>query len=341
MSEELRVAVMGLGPIGLRAMTSTLARRGTRLVAAVDLSEEIQGQDAGTLADGEPLGVTVTPSLEAAGAAGSADVVVLCTGSHLDGVTDQIVGCLEWGAAVVSSCEELSFPWYHHPDEASRIDEAARAAGRAVIGTGVNPGFAMDALAMALSGIVERVDGVGIARVVDAGTRRGPLQMKVGAGITTDEFASRKSAGRIGHVGLVESVAMIAAGLGWTLDRIDESLDAVVAADAISTAVVEVQPGRVAGIHHRSVGWIGERALIDLDLKMYVGAPEPGDTVRLEGDPALTAHVAGLHGDIATAAIVANVAAIVRDLRPGLRTMLDLQPLRAPGSDAYPDSAPR
>lgn len=329
--QRIRVALMGLGPIGLGTLRSALRRPGMQLVAAVDVNEALQGQDAGLLAGLDALGVTVSPTLDAAGPAGTADVVLLCTGSHLDRVTDQIVACVEWGAAVASSCEELSYPWFHHPVEARRIDEAAKSAGRAVIGTGVNPGFAMDALAMALSGIAERVDGVKVRRVVDAGTRRGPLQMKVGAGITIEEFEARKAVHAIGHVGLVESAAMVGAGLGWGLDRIDETLEPVVAGEPITTDIVAVEPGGVAGIHHRSVGWIGDKAHVDLDLKMYVGAPDPGDTVVLEGDPPINVRVDGLHGDIATAAIVANVAGVVRDLQPGLRTMLDLQPLRAQG----------
>jgi 4-hydroxy-tetrahydrodipicolinate reductase len=323
---------MGLGPIGLRTMASALAHPGTRLVAAVDVDPALLGRDVGELAGLAPTGVAVSPDLVAAGPPGTADVVLHCTGSHLSQVADQIVACVGWGASVVSSCEELSYPWFHHPAEARRIDDVARGAGTVAIGTGVNPGFAMDALAMAVSGIADRVDSVEVRRVVDAGTRRGPLQMKVGAGITEAEFASRKAEGRIGHVGLVESVAMVGAGLGWELDRIDESLDPVLAQEAISTDIVTIDEGRVAGIHHRSVGWSGDRRLVDLDLKMYVGAPDAGDTIRLAGDPPMTAHIDGLHGDIATAAIVGNVAQVVGGLHPGLRTMLDLQLLRARGT---------
>jgi 4-hydroxy-tetrahydrodipicolinate reductase len=76
------------------------------------------------------------------------------------------------------------------------------------------------------------------------------------------------------------------------------------------------------------------RQVVELDLKMYVGAPDPGDTVRLEGDPPITASINGLHGDVATAAIVANTALAAPQLRPGLRTMLDLQPMRAVATSA-------
>jgi 4-hydroxy-tetrahydrodipicolinate reductase len=311
-------------------MRTTLARQDVRLVAAVDVREDLHGRDAGDVAGIAPLGIDVAPSLAAAAPAGSADVVLLCTGSHLRDVTDQVMACLAWGAAVVSSCEELSYPWFHHPGEATRIDRAARDAGRAVLGTGVNPGFAMDALALALSGVAEGVTGVAVHRVVDAATRRGPLQLKVGAGISIDEFDARKSAGRIGHVGLVESAAMLAAGLGWTVDGIEERLHPVLAERQVTTDVVDVAAGSVAGIHQRVVGSADGSQIIVLDLRMYVAAPDPGDTIRLDGEPPIVARVEGLHGDLATAAILANAASLAPVLGAGLRTMLDVQLLRAP-----------
>jgi len=234
----LRVAVVGLGPIGLAAMRSILARPRTRLAAAVDIRDGLVGKDAGNLAGIGELGVQVAPTLDAAGPAGSADVVLLCTGSRIGDVADQITACLAWDASVVSSCEELSYPWFHHPNEARRIDEAAMDAGRAVIGTGVNPGFAMDTLALAVSGIAESVAAVNVHRIVDAATRRGPLQLKVGAGIRVDEFEARRAAGRIGHVGLIESAAMLGAGFGWTLESIDERLDPVIAGEDVATDVL-------------------------------------------------------------------------------------------------------
>ncbi len=324
----VRTAHLGLGPIGLGALRSVAARPSLEIVAAIDVRSDLAGRDAGEVAGLSPLGVQVSPSLDDAGPHGTADVVVHCTGSHLERETDRILAAMAWGASVVSTCEELAYPWVHHPDHARRIDEAARASGRTVLATGINPGFAMDALGICLSAISERIDRVDVHRVVDAATRRGPLQQKVGAGIEVAEFEARKAAGSIGHVGLVESVAMIAAGLGWQLDRISESLEPVIAETAVRTTVVDVAPGQVAGIRQIAIGHDDGTERIRLHLDMFVDAPTPGDTWTIEGLPPLTGHIHGFHGDVSTAAIAANAAAAIPRLRPGLLTMLDLLPLR-------------
>jgi 4-hydroxy-tetrahydrodipicolinate reductase len=190
------VVHMGLGPIGLATYGVLRQRAWASVVGAVDVKPELRGTDLGVLADGLAAGVRVCPTLAEVGAAGTADVVVHCAGSHLaEGAAEQVLEALAWGANVVSTCEELAYPWFHHRYEAQRIDEAARDAGRTVLATGVNPGFAMDALALYASGISESVTGVRVHRAQEAGTRREPLQRKVGAGITSEEFDARKAAG--------------------------------------------------------------------------------------------------------------------------------------------------
>jgi 4-hydroxy-tetrahydrodipicolinate reductase len=257
-------------------------------------------------------------------------VVVHCAGSHLaQGAADQVLEALAWGASVVSTCEELAYPWYHHPKEAQRIDAAARDAGRTVLATGVNPGFAMDALVLYASGICERVTGVRVHRAQEAGTRREPLQRKVGAGITPEEFAARKTAGKIGHVGLVESVAMISQAFGFDVDTVAESLEPAIATATLTTTFYTIRPGQVAGIVHKARGLKDGAELITLELDMYVGVPTPGDFVTLEGKPNVTVSVAGLHGDICTAAIASNAVRAVQGLPTGLVTMIDAAPLRA------------
>jgi 4-hydroxy-tetrahydrodipicolinate reductase len=320
---------MGVGPIGLATYAVLRARSWARVIGAVDIKPELKGKDVGVLAGGEPSDVLVCPSFADIAPSGEGTVVVHCAGSHLtEGAADQVIEALAWGANVVSTCEELSYPWFHHPAEAHRIDEAARTAGLTVLATGINPGFAMDALALYASGISETVTGVRVHRAQEAGTRREPLQRKVGSGITPEEFARRKVAGKIGHVGLVESVAMVSAAFGFGVDEIAESLEPAIAGRQLVTKYYTVEPGQVAGIIHKARGFKDGRELVTLELDMFIGVPDPGDFVTLEGRPEIKVAVSGLHGDVATAAIAANSVKALAKLPKGLATMLDAAPLR-------------
>ncbi len=329
MTDQVKIVHMGLGPIGLATFRVLGQRPWAKVVGGVDIDPALQGRDIGEVAGEKPVGATVSRSFRDVGPAGTADVVVHCAGSHLAaGATDQVLEALAWGAHVVSTCEELSYPWFHHPREARRIDEAAKAAGKTVLATGVNPGFAMDALALYASGISEEVTGIRIHRAQEAGVRREPLQRKVGAGITLDEFAARKRAGKIGHVGLVESVAMLSTAFGFEIDRIDESLEPAIATTTLTTQYCTVQPGQVAGIIHKARGFAGASEVITLELDMYIGVPDPGDFVTLEGKPNVKVAVSGLHGDVCTAAIAANAVCALARFPSGLVTMIDAAPVR-------------
>ncbi len=323
-----RTVHFGLGPIGLATLRSVAARPQVLVSGGVDVREDLQGRDVGELAGIGRCGARVVRSLSEVGPRGFAEVVVHCAGSHVDRVAGQIIDALAWGASVVTTCEELAYPWFHHPGEARRIHEAALAAGRTVLATGINPGFAMDALAIHLTSVSDSVERVEVRRVVDAGTRRGPLQLKVGAGISPEQFEQRRAAGTIGHVGLVESVALIAAALGWRLSTIEETLDPVLSDAPVMSDVLTVEPGQVAGIRQVAVGRAGSTELIRLHLEMYVGAPDPRDETTIEGRPVISSTTQGLHGDVCTAAITANAVAALPRLRPGLITTIDLLPLR-------------
>lgn len=308
--DPIRVAVVGLGPIGLAVSRLLATRSWAEVVGAVDIDPDLIGRDVGDLCGGEPRRVRVVRTL---GEAGDGDVAVLCTSSRLSVTEPLIAGAVEAGWHVVSTCEELSYPWHHHPEIATRLDEAARAAGRVVLGTGINPGYVMDALALSLSAVLERVDSVEVVRIVDAAQRRSPLRAKVGEGITVDEFTRRAVEGTIGHVGLVESAAMVAAAFGWALDDVTETLEPVVGSDRT-----------VLGIRHRAVATSGgvERARLHLD--MFVGAEDPHDSITLTGPATVSQRIDGIHGDTATAAVTVNVIPALVALPAGLATMIDL-----------------
>jgi 4-hydroxy-tetrahydrodipicolinate reductase len=240
-------------------------------------------------------------------------------------VAEQLAQVARTGAHVVSTCEELAYPWTTQPQLAAELDAAARRAGVTLLGTGVNPGYAMDALPLMLTAPCAAVRGVRVLRVVDAARRRGPLQRKVGAGLTPAEFEARVKSGLVRHVGLPESLHMLATRLGWRLDKMDDSITAVLADTAISTEFVEVAAGQVAGVRQIARGFMGGREVLHLELQMYVGAPAPRDSVEIDGDPPVQMTIAGgLHGDVATAAIVLNAASSVIRAAPGLASMAEV-----------------
>jgi len=237
----------------------------------------------------------------------------------------QIEGILRSKTPIVSTTEELSYPAYTHIRQARQIHAWARKAKVAVLGTGVNPGFAMDALPIALTAVCERVDRVRVNRVQDARTRRLPFQQKIGAGLTTEQFQKKVDDGSVGHVGLTESVAMIADALGWTLDRITDDIQPKLASVTISSEFLAVDPGYVCGLIQDGVGYRKGKPAIRLHMEAYLGAPESYDSVDIEGSPMLSMKIAGgIHGDVATASIVVNSIPRVLEASPGLHTMRDL-----------------
>jgi 4-hydroxy-tetrahydrodipicolinate reductase len=260
-----------------------------------------------------------------------AEVVLHATGSFLTDTERQFLEILGQGMCVVSTCEELAYPFYRHPALSRSLDAAARSAGAALLGTGVNPGFVMDKLVVTLMAACSSVDRVRVERVVDASTRRGPFQHKIGAGLTREEFEKRKRTGRFGHIGLAESAHMLADVVGVAADReLHETLDPVIAARPIRTEHVAVEPGQVAGIDQKLTVVSGGRCRVEMAMQMYVGAEHPRDALSIQGSPNLDQEVSsGVAGDEGTVNIAIDCAHLVRDLAPGLRTMLDV-PLRLP-----------
>lgn len=332
MSKKIRVVQFGLGPIGKAAARLVAGKECMQLVGGIDISPDLAGRELGEVLGlrGGDRGMEISENADALLREVKPDVVLHTTTSFLERVEEQLLTCIHAGANVVSSTEELFYPYYRNHDFCDRIDTAARRLGVVVIGTGVNPGFAMDVLPLSLTGMCATVKKVTCRRVVDASRRREPLQRKVGAGLTTSEFEQLVDQGKLGHVGLLESLLAIGDGLGWHPDTIDENIDPVVAEKKVVTPFLTVEAGQVAGIHHTCVGSFKGKKLIDLELKMFVGAKDPHDSVVIDGDPPINMRIAGgIFGDTATVAALVNTAARVHAVAPGLKTMLDLPVPRA------------
>jgi len=247
------------------------------------------------------------------------------TSSSLPKVTDQLLACLDVGSCVVSTCEELSYPFRTHPELAAKLDSAAKESGVALVGTGINPGFVMDKLLVTLAAVSQRIEHASAIRIVDASKRRLPLQKKIGAGLSVDEFKAKVEEGTIKHVGLPESVAMVADSLGLRVDEITETIEPKVASERVQTEFLTVEPGQAAGVHQIARGLSEGKELVYMELQMYVGAKDPADTVELQGHPNIRLVIpGGSHGDIATASVAVNSIPVVLEAPSGLRTSRDL-----------------
>jgi 4-hydroxy-tetrahydrodipicolinate reductase len=323
---NIKVMHFGLGPIGAAIVKQVAVRPGFKIVGAVDIDPAKVGRDVGDVVGlSKRIGAKVSADAAKTLKAAKPDVVMLCTSSSIKAVLPQIETILKAKVPIVSTTEELSYPGYTHIRQARLIHGMARKAKVAVLGTGVNPGFAMDALPIALSAVCERVDRVVVQRVQDARIRRLPFQQKIGAGLTTEQFQKKVNDGSVRHVGLTESIAMIADAMGWTLDRITDEIHPKLATVTISSEYLAVDPGYVAGIIQDGVGYRKGEPVVKLHMEAYLGAPETFDSVDIEGSPNLSMKIAGgIHGDVATASIAVNSIPKVLQAVPGLHTMRDL-----------------
>ncbi|HYK01706.1 MAG TPA: dihydrodipicolinate reductase [Thermoanaerobaculia bacterium] len=317
--QPITVAQYGIGPIGAEIARLLLTKSWIRVVGAIDIDPEKIGKDLGEVIGlDRKLGVLVTAELE-----GKPDVVCHSTGSRLREVAGQLDSLLSRGCHVVSTCEELSFPLDTEIRE--RLQKVARAANVALLGTGVNPGFVMDKLPLTITSVCQEVKSVEIIRIQNASTRREPLQRKVGAGMTTDEFRAAVAAGRIKHMGLEESLMMVGNGLGVEFDSVsEETIEPIVAEREVTTKYLTVAPGQVAGVHQTIYG--KGRINVSLELRMYVGAEDvAADKVIVRGVPDVEMTIKdGVHGDRATAAMVVNSIPRIMQARPGVLTMDDI-----------------
>lgn len=326
MQEKFRTIHYGIGSIGAEVLKLALQRHDIQVVGAIDTHPAKAGRELGeVLGLGRNLGLTVSYDAEAVLRDTSADVVIHGTTSHLTALFPQMLQAVATEKNVISTCEELAYPWTDHAELARKLDRKAKESGVAVLGAGVNPGFVMDALPLFLTSVCQDVRSIVITRVVDTSTRRHQLQVKTGAGLSPAEFRFRVNDGALGHVGLKESLFMVAETLGWQLDEMKESIEPVLASRRWETGSFVVEKGRVAGVRQSAVGIVAGRETIRLDLEMSLGAENPRDSIVIDGRPPVNLTIAGgIQGDHATAAIVVNLIPAVIKARPGLMTMRDL-----------------
>jgi 4-hydroxy-tetrahydrodipicolinate reductase len=321
----IKVALMGLGAIGRGIARCALQKTELEIVAAIDLDPERVGRKLSDVVDAPAPDVTIGSDATAEMKKAQGGVLLHATGSRLERVEGELAQALTVGVSVVSTCEELSYPWLRHPEIAERLDRLAQKRKLALLGTGVNPGFVMDRLPATLGAVCGRIDRVRVTRVVDSRTRRKQLQIKTGAGLNEEEFDRGVDDGTIGHVGLMESAALAALGVGLEVDEVDESIDPVEAEDDMQGDGFRVPKGGIVGIKQLARAFHDGKEVANLELTIALGAPDARDEIELEGEPGIRVLIpGGTAGDKATAWTVVHAAALVHGSEPGLISVLDL-----------------
>ena len=328
--EKIKVIIYGCGVMGQRTARALLDKKSFEIVGAVDIAPELVGKDLGEVIDAQKeLGVIIESDADALFSRATAHAVVLTTTSHLESVFPQISQCVNAGLNVISTCEELSYPWKRNPELAQKIDDLAKEKGVTVVGTGINPGFLMDSLPLTLTAPCLKVNSVRVTRMMDSSKRRVPFQKKVGTGLTQEEFRDKIDNKIItGHVGLLESIYMIAEGLGWELDEaVELPPEPVMDEREIETALGTVRPGDVVGLTSVAFGKKEGKEVITLVFNANAAVDEEYDEIVIEGEPNVHEKIiGGVHGDIGTVAVTINTIPRAVEASAGIKLMKDLPP---------------
>ncbi|MGZ4161920.1 MAG: NAD(P)H-dependent amine dehydrogenase family protein [Neobacillus sp.] len=330
--KDFELVVYGLGPIGMEILKKCEEHLRGKVIGAVDIDPAKIGKDIGELTGLEKRSIRVVSSIKEIEVKGNHPrIVIHATGSNLQTVWPQIKELVENGYSVVSTCEQLSYPWHRYPELSKEIDCYATEKGVTVIGTGVNPGYVMDTLVLSLTSVLSDILSIRVTRRVDVKKRRLPLQKKVGVGMAVEEFNNLAAEGKIGHVGLEESLRLLAAGLNFELESVENSINPKVTDQPLSLPHFDVKAGEVIGLHQVSRGSTKDGRNIELDLVMATSVNESEDAIEIDGDMKQRLVVpGGIFGDSATASIIINTAKTVAlEVKPGLHTMKDIRLTRS------------
>ncbi len=332
--KNVKIVSYGIGVIGQRLARHFLTKEGIEVVGAIDINPAIVGKDLGEVLGQKKIGVIISSDVDKVLSETKPDIVAHTTMSYLRQTYGQFEGILKHGVNIISTCEELGYPYVEKEatELAKKLDTLAKENNATMLGTGINPGFLMDTLPIFLTGPCEEVEEMHIARQMNAATRRIPFQKKIGAGMTVQEYREAIDNHKItGHVGLEQSIQMIADALGWEIDEIKVDMPEPITFDHdVASEAIQVPAGYAAGGFQMAYGISKGKTLITMDFKAYIGATEEFDSVSIKGVPPINNKITPcVHGDHGTIAMTTNMIPHVINAEPGLKTMAELPPPHA------------
>lgn len=331
MRDAIRVIVLGTGQMGSAIARLVLAKDGLELAGAFAKRAEREGMDVGrAIGLSKDLGRPVHKDLGVAVEEARPHVAIQATCSTLTDAMEPIMALVQDGVHVISIAEEMAYPAATSLQAAAELRHLAVSHGVSVLGTGINPGFVLDLLVTALTGVCAHVQSITATRVNDLSPYGPTVLANQGVGLTPEEFRDGVARGTVvGHVGLPQSMHMIAAALGWEIESIEERCEPIIATVRRETPFATVQPGCSAGCHHSAVTYMRGGQVINLihpqQICPHFEGVETGDTIEIEGTPDIRfSGSPEIPGGIATVALAVNMVPRVLSVPPGLYCMTDL-----------------
>ncbi len=331
MTTRFNVIQIGLGPMGKLITRLLDSRKNINLLGVVDIDPRLEGKNlADILETSTTTELKIQNSIDPLLEMNQIDVAVVATSSSLQNVAVTVERLIAAGINVVSICEELSFPYNRYPELSEKLDKLAKENQCTIVGTGINPGYLMDLLPIILTAPCQKVNKIYITRMMNSSKRREPFQRKIGTGLSVSEFREKIEKKEItGHVGLSESIEMILSALGESGGTIKEfPPEPVLATKDFNTSYGEnIHEGDVCGLKSKAIHRKSETGeiFVYIDFVAYAGDHDEFDSVKIDGVPDINQKIiGGVHGDLGTAAMVANLIPLTYNFKSGLFTMKDI-----------------
>ncbi len=328
--KPLKITVWGVGAMGSGIAREIGQKEGMEVVGAIDADPRKIGRPLSDFSGcPQQKNVLISSSIEDLPNS-EPDLFVVATASRVKDVFQQVMAVLDRGVPVITTAEEMVYPWKAEPDLCARIDKAAREKNVAVLGTGINPGFVMDLLPIVLSAACTNVKRIRATRVNDLSPFGPTVLREQGVGLTAEEFARKVAEGSLeGHVGFLQSIAMISDALGLGVDRIEQFREPIVSSVRREEKGIVVNPGQVAGCRQTGIGYRKDEPVVELihpqQIHPHLEGIATGDTIEIFGTPDFRLEIRPeIPGGTGTIALAVNTVPLVLNARPGLLTLLDL-----------------
>ncbi|MDT5187912.1 MAG: hypothetical protein QOI28_163 [Mycobacterium sp.] len=288
--------------MGSTAIRSVTAFPGLELAGVITSSPDKEGRDAATFAGlNSPTGVTATTDVDAA--LSSSDAVAYMASGDIrpDDAVNDIERCLRAGVHVVTpSLYSLYDPRSAPQEWVDRLTAAAEEGGATLLVSGVDPGWANDALAVLAAGLCTRIRTIYCQEIFDYSTYDQPHAVRVSCGFggSMDEVPMMLLPS-IPTMVWGGNIRLIGRGLGLEIDEITEVVERLPLEESVDNVMGRFEKGTQGAFFLKVIGWAGgkQRIVVEhitrIDPSCAPDWPQPDEGVGdhrviVDGDPQLT-----------------------------------------------------